>query len=83
MLLQDYFGVRPSLELYSIMAAISTSAAVGPGLGGMVRDATGSFIPVFAALALTFGNYVAPDGARAIVAPPCTPSTCTIEASGS
>jgi cyanate permease len=52
MLLQDYFGIRSSLELYSIMAAVSTSAAVGPGLGGMVRDRTGSFGSVFAGLAL-------------------------------
>lgn len=52
LLMQDYFGRRASLELYSIMTAISTSAALGPGLGGIVRDRTGSFSPVFAALAV-------------------------------
>lgn len=52
MLMQDYFGRRASLELYSIMAALSTTAAFGPGLGGMVRDSTGNFSAVFAALAL-------------------------------
>jgi MFS family permease len=52
MLMQDYFGRRASLELYSIMAALSTTAAFGPGLGGMVRDSTGNFSAVFAGLAL-------------------------------
>jgi len=52
MLMQDYFGRRASLELYSIMAAISTLAALGPGLGGILRDSTGNFIGVFAALAV-------------------------------
>ena len=51
MLIQDYFGRRASLELYSAMTWISTSAAIGPGLGGIVRDATGSFSAVFIALA--------------------------------
>ena len=52
MLMQDYFGRRPSLELYSIMTVVSTSAAIGPGLGGIVRDRTGNFSAVFAALAV-------------------------------
>jgi cyanate permease len=30
---------------------VSTAAAIGPGLGGYVRDHTGNFIGVFAALA--------------------------------
>jgi MFS family permease len=51
LLMQDYFGRRASLELYSIMTAVSTSAALGPGLGGMVRDRTGSFSAVFLILA--------------------------------
>ncbi|WP_272942461.1 MFS transporter [Novosphingobium sp. Rr 2-17] len=51
MLLQEYFGQRASLELYSIMMAVSTSAAVGPALGGAIKDATGSFSPVFFGLA--------------------------------
>ena len=52
LLLQDYFGRRENLELFSIMTVISTSAAIGPGLGGMVRDRTGSFSGVFLALAV-------------------------------
>ncbi|HEY0269549.1 MAG TPA: MFS transporter [Sphingomonas sp.] len=52
MLMQDYFGRRASLELYSVMTWISTSAAIGPGIGGIVRDRTGSFSSVFMAIAL-------------------------------
>jgi MFS family permease len=52
LLLQDYFGRGVSLELYSIMTAFSTSAAFGPGIGGMVRDRSGTFSPVFWALAI-------------------------------
>jgi len=51
MLLQEYFGRRAALELYSIMTAVSTSAALGPALGGMVRDQTGSFSGIFYVLA--------------------------------
>ncbi|RKF23136.1 MFS transporter [Altericroceibacterium spongiae] len=47
MLLIDLFGKRPNLELYSIMSLISTTAAIGPALGGMVRDENGSFSVVF------------------------------------
>ncbi|MFC0204635.1 MFS transporter [Novosphingobium soli] len=51
MLLQQYFGQRASLELYSIMMAVSTSAALGPALGGAIKDETGSFAGIFFALA--------------------------------
>ncbi|MEE4451542.1 CynX/NimT family MFS transporter [Novosphingobium resinovorum] len=51
MLLQSYFGQRAALELYSIMMAVSTSAAIGPALGGAIRDQTGSFAGIFYALA--------------------------------
>ncbi|WP_232495618.1 CynX/NimT family MFS transporter [Novosphingobium kaempferiae] len=52
MLLQSYFGQRASLELYSIMMAVSTTAAVGPVLGGAIKDRTGSFAGIFLALAV-------------------------------
>ena len=52
LLLQDYFGRRATLELYSVMTVVSTSAAIGPGIGGFVRDRSGSFSAVFAGLAL-------------------------------
>lgn len=52
MLLQQYFGQRASLELYSIMMAVSTSAALGTALGGAIKDQTGSFAGIFVALAV-------------------------------
>ena len=51
MLMQDYFGRRASLELYSVMTWVSTSAAIGPGIGGIIRDRTGSFSSVFVGIA--------------------------------
>jgi MFS family permease len=51
MLLQEYFGRRAGIELYSIMTAVSTSAALGPAFGGLVRDWTGSFSGIFYTLA--------------------------------
>lgn len=50
-LLRNYFGARPNLVLYSTMCMVSTLAASGPVIGGYVRDQTGHFIAVFAALA--------------------------------
>jgi MFS family permease len=47
MLLFNYFGRRPNLELYSIMSLISTSAALGPAFGGWARDAFGGFTALF------------------------------------
>lgn len=47
MLLLDYFGRGPYLELYSIMCLVSTLAALGPALGGVARDAAGGFQGVF------------------------------------
>lgn len=51
MLLLDYFGRRCNLELYSMMCMISTSAAIGPALGGMQRDYSGNFVQTFEILA--------------------------------
>ena len=47
MMLFNCFGKRPNLELYSIMCLISTSAALGPAVGGWARDAFGGFTPLF------------------------------------
>jgi MFS family permease len=47
MMLYQYYGKRPNLELYSIMCLISTSAAIGPTLGGWARDTLGSFTGMF------------------------------------
>lgn len=47
LLLLQYFGRRPNLELYSIMCLISTSAALGPAFGGWMRDRFGDFVLTF------------------------------------
>ena len=54
LLLLRWFGPRRNLELFSIMALVSTLAAIGPWAAGVAHDRTGGFSPalwVFAALA--------------------------------
>jgi len=51
-LLLDYFGRGPYLELYSAVNLISTLGAVAPTFAGLTRDHTGSFTPFFAGLAV-------------------------------
>ncbi|MBS0961262.1 MULTISPECIES: MFS transporter [Acetobacter] len=51
MLLLEYFGTRHNLELYATMCLISTAAAFGPWLGGLIHDSTGSFRMIFMAFA--------------------------------
>ncbi|MEY4964638.1 MAG: hypothetical protein RL274_221 [Pseudomonadota bacterium] len=50
-LLLDYFGRKPNLELFSIVNLISTVGAAAPWAAGMTRDHTGSFAPFFLLLA--------------------------------
>jgi len=54
-LLLDYFGRRPYLELFSTVNLISTAGAVAPTLAGFTRDHSGSFSPFFVALAVLVG----------------------------
>lgn len=51
-LLLDYFGRGPYLELFATVNLISTTGAVAPFLAGMSRDRLGSFTPFFLGLAL-------------------------------
>lgn len=51
-LLLQYFGRKPNLELFSIMCLLSTSAALGPAFGGWARDTLGSFTDMFLLCAL-------------------------------
>jgi MFS family permease len=51
-LLLDYFGRAPYLELFSTVNLISTVGAVAPTLAGLTRDRTGGFMPFFVVLAL-------------------------------
>ena len=50
-LLLDYYGRKPNLELFSIVNLISTVGSVGPVFGGFVADHSGSFVPAFLMLA--------------------------------
>ena len=54
-LLLDYFGRRPYLELFATVNLISTVGAVAPALAGFTRDQTGGFVPFFLALVLLTG----------------------------
>lgn len=51
-LLLDYFGRGPYLELFSTVNLISTLGAVAPTLAGLTRDHTGGFAPFFIGLAV-------------------------------
>ena len=60
-LLLRWFGPRRNLELFSLMALVSTLAAVGPWAAGVVHDRTGGFSP-----ALWAGAALAAAAAAAI-----------------
>ncbi len=49
-LLLDYFGRRPNLELFAMVNLISTIGAAGPAFAGFVSDHAGSFVPAFVIL---------------------------------
>jgi len=49
-LLLDYFGRGPNLELFAIVNLISVVGAGGPAFAGFVADHTGSFVPAFTIL---------------------------------
>jgi cyanate permease len=50
-LLLDYFGRGPNLELFAAVNLISTVGSGGPAFAGYVADASGSFVPAFLLLA--------------------------------
>lgn len=49
-LLLDYFGRAPNLELFAAINLISTVGSGGPAFAGFVADHTGSFVPAFTIL---------------------------------
>lgn len=51
-LLLDYFGRGPYLELFSAVNLIGTIGAVAPTMAGFTRDQTGAFTPFFVGLAV-------------------------------
>jgi OFA family oxalate/formate antiporter-like MFS transporter len=66
-LLLDYFGRGPYLELFSTVNLIATTGAVAPTLAGLTRDHTGSFLPFFIALSIAVAIVML---AVAIMRPP-------------
>ena len=55
MLLLNYFGRRNNLEIFSRTALVGALSALGPTLGGQVRDSTGAFGPTFQIYAVVIG----------------------------
>jgi OFA family oxalate/formate antiporter-like MFS transporter len=51
-LLLDYFGRRPYLDLFATMSLVSTSASVAPAMAGLTRDRLGDFTPFCIGLAV-------------------------------
>lgn len=49
-LLLDYFGRAPNLELFATVNLISTVGSIAPAAAGLARDHLGSFTPFFLAL---------------------------------
>jgi MFS family permease len=51
-LLLDYYGRSPNLELFAIINLISTVGSIGPTFAGFTADQSGSFVPAFLILGL-------------------------------
>ena len=47
MLLLNYFGRKHNLEIFSLTCLVGAVSALGPTLGGLLRDATGAFGSTF------------------------------------
>jgi MFS family permease len=50
-LLLDYFGRKPNLELFSVINLVSTLGSAGPWVAGLSRDRLGSYVPAYLLLA--------------------------------
>lgn len=71
-LLLRWFGPRRNLELFSVLALVSTLAAVGPWAAGRAHDALGSFAPALWACAAV---ALAAALATALTRPPSPPES--------
>ncbi len=54
-LLLNYYGHRHNLEIFSLTCLIGTVSALGPTVGGVLRDATGGFASTFQIFAAVIG----------------------------
>ena len=52
LLLLNYYGRRNNLEIFSLTCLIGAVSALGPLIGGAIRDQTGGFAPAFQLFAL-------------------------------
>ncbi len=73
-LLLDTFGRKKNLELFSIMCLVSTLAAVGPWIGGALKDHTGGFEGAFWLFAAVAAAALV---AVALMKPPRSPRPST------
>jgi MFS family permease len=58
-LLLDYFGRGPNLELFATVNLISTIGSIGPAFAGYIADRSGSFVPAFVLLAVLVAMVLA------------------------
>ena len=54
-LLLNYYGRKNNLEIFSMVCLLGTPAAMGPVIGGAMRDHLGGFTPTFQVFALLIG----------------------------
>lgn len=55
MLLLNYYGRRHNLEIFSLVCLVGAPAAMGPFIGGYMRDRLGGFAPTFDLFAAVIG----------------------------
>jgi predicted MFS family arabinose efflux permease len=58
-LLLNYYGRKHNLEIFSLTCLIGAVAALGPTIGGALRDLTGSFTSTFQIFAVAIGVILA------------------------
>jgi MFS family permease len=54
-LLLNYYGRKNNLAIFSLICLVGTPAALGPVIGGAMRDRLGGFAPTFQAFAVVIG----------------------------
>lgn len=54
-LLLNYYGRRNNLELFSLVCLVGAVSALGPVIGGFMRDHMGGFAPTFQLFAVVIG----------------------------